>query len=311
MKRTLSALLILLCVIFSSCTSAPESPAVSVKDIPEYSKTPYAVLNNNKPNFTDKEKQKKKSFEKYSRLDKLGRCGVAYANISTDLMPRKKRGNISEVHPTGWIQNEYAFISDGHIYNRCHLIGYQLTGENANKRNLITGTRYMNVEGMLPFENEVANYITSTKNHVLYRVTPIFEGDNLLASGVEMEAWSVEDNGKGVCFNVYCYNVQPGVMITYANGNNKADGTVKGNITGKSYSKGNKSKTYTYNKKSSNKNKSASASGTYILNINSKKFHLPSCSGTRNMNPKNRKTYKGKRSQLIKEGYDPCGWCKP
>lgn len=306
MKKLLSVLLIILCLTLGSCSSGSKSSVANsaqLSNIPEYSKSPYTEINNNVPNFTDKEKQKKKSFEKYSRLDRLGRCGVAFANVSVDTMPDKKRGSISSVHPTGWVQNEYAFISDGHVYNRCHLIGYQLTGENANERNLITGTRYMNVEGMLPFEDKVANYVTSTDNHVLYRVTPVFEGDNLLASGVEMEAWSVEDNGKGVCFNVYCYNVQPGVMITYSNGNNKADGTVKGKITTKSSYKGNRNKTYKYKKHP--------AAEKYILNSNSKKFHLQSCDAINKMSSKNKRIFKGDRSELIKKGYSPCGMCNP
>lgn len=309
---------------YSSGNNSPETTTANNKsantadlqNIPEYSNSPSVELNNNIPLFSDKEKQNKKSFEKYSKLDKLKRCGTAYANISTDLMPRSKRGKISSVHPTGWVQNEYAFISDGHIYNRCHLIGYQLTGENANERNLITGTRYMNVKGMLPYEEKVTEYIKSTKNHVLYRVTPIFTGKNLLADGVEMEAWSVEDNGKGICFNVYCYNVQPGVMITYANGKNKADGSVKGNISAKSSGKYNKNKTFKYKKYS--KSSSAHTSDTskdayneYILNTNSKKFHLKSCQGAQNMSSKNKKTFKGKRSKLIEQGYKPCGICNP
>lgn len=301
MKKLLSLLLIILCLSLSAC--APESTvALSIEDIPEYSGKAYVELLNNQPNFTDSQKQKVKSFERYSKLDSLGRCGVAYASISTELMPTGKRESISSVKPTGWVQNEYAFISDKYVYNRCHLIGYQLAGENANERNLITGTRYMNVEGMLPFENLVAEYVTSTGNHVLYRVTPIFEGDNLLASGVEMEAWSVEDNGKGICFNVYCYNVQPGVLITYANGKNKSDGTIK--VTGKSSVSG-KSKV------SIKSNKSSSASGKYILNVNSMKFHAPDCSGVSKMNSENKKAFTGKRSDVIKQGYEPCGMCKP
>ncbi len=306
MKKFLSVIILCVCIVFSACSIVGVNTAsISLNDIPEYKHSPYIEINNNVPNFTDKEKQSKKSFEKYSRLDKLGRCGAAYANVSVDTMPDKKRGNISSIHPTGWVQTEYAFIKDGHIYNRCHLIGYQLTGENANKRNLITGTRYMNVEGMLPFENKVAEYVISTKNHVLYRVTPIFDGKNLLSSGVEMEAWSVEDNGRGVCFNVYCYNVQPGVMITYSSGNNKADGTVKGSYTANSKSKGNKSKTYTYNKKAADK------SGEYVLNTNSRKFHTLSCSAVQTMNSRNKKIYKGKRYELIENGYKPCSMCNP
>ncbi len=305
MKKILLSAMLCVFIIFSACAPIEELPFDTIdtqvtldgKEIPQYSGEPSVKLNNNKPKFTDKQKKKTKSFEKYSRLDRLGRCGTAYANISTDLMPKEKRGDISSVHPTGWRQKEYAFISDGHIYNRCHLIGYQLTGENANERNLITGTRYMNVDGMLPYENKVAEYIHTTKNHVLYRVTPVFEGENLLASGVEMEAWSVEDNGRGVCFNVYCYNVQPGVIITYANGQNKADMTFRGKITGKSSTKGNKSKT------------SKSKLTTFIINKNSGVFHLKSCKGVKNMNPNNKRVYKGKKSELIKKGYTPCGYC--
>ena len=188
-----------------------------LKDIPEYENVPYVVINNNIPNF-NKEDYSTKSFEIYSELDILGRCGIAYANINKKIMPKEseERESISEVRPTGWKQAK----RDGeYVYNRCHLIGWQLAGENANELNLITGTRYMNVEGMLPFENQIAEYIKNNKNaHVLYRVTPVFEGDNLLASGVQMEAYSVEDNGKSVSFNVYVYNVQPGVTINYQTG---------------------------------------------------------------------------------------------
>ena len=189
--------------------------------IPEYSSDPYVVLNNNTPYFT-KENYSLEAFEKYSPEDVLGRSGVAFANICKEIMPAKgeERGEIGAIKPTGWVQKRYDnLIKDKYLYNRCHLIGWQLAGENANKNNLITGTRYLNTEGMLPFENEVAEYINKNENnHVLYRVTPIFEGNNLLASGVQMEALSVEDNGKGVCFNVYCYNVQPGIVINYATG---------------------------------------------------------------------------------------------
>ncbi len=300
MKKILSVILVILCLSLTAC--APEKSAVSVRDIPPYSGRAYVELQNNQPNFTDSQKKKVKSFERYSVLDRLGRCGVAYASISTDTMPTEKRGSISSVKPTGWVQKEYAFISDKHIYNRCHLIGYQLSGENANERNLITGTRYMNVEGMLPFENLVCEYVTSTRNHVLYRVTPIFEGDNLLASGVEMEGWSVEDNGKGVCFNVYCYNVQPGVSITYANGKNKSDGSIK--VSGKSSVSGKP-------KVSIKSNKSSSPTAKYILNVSRMKFHKPDCYWVKKMNSENKRDFTGKRSDLIKQGYAPCGICKP
>jgi len=187
----------------------------SINDIPDYKGEAYVTINNNIPYF-DEEDYTTESFEIYSKLDNLGRCGIAYANICKEIMPSKEREDISDIKPTGWVQKEY----DGeYLYNRCHLIGHQLAGENANELNLITGTRYFNVSGMLPFENEVANYIKENEeNHVLYRVTPIFKENNLLANGVQMEAYSVEDNGRGVCFNVFVYNVEPGINIDYATG---------------------------------------------------------------------------------------------
>ena len=191
--------------------------AFASETIPEYSGNPYVELNGNLPYFTDEELSTT-AFELYSELDSLGRCGAGYANICKEIMPTEERGSIGMVKPTGWHTVKYDCITDRYLYNRCHLIGYQLAGENANEKNLITGTRYMNVDGMLPFENEVADYVNDTDNHVLYRVTPVFSGDNLLASGVIIEAKSVEDNGAGVQFNVYCYNVQPGISIDYTTG---------------------------------------------------------------------------------------------
>lgn len=196
--------------------------SVSLEEIPEYDGDPYVVVEDNVPEF-EEEDMTTQSFEEYSELDDLGRCHEAYANVSLDTMPVEERGNISSVIPSGWENQEYDFVDGGYVYNRCHLIGYQLTGENANEKNLITGTRYMNVEGMLPFENEVADYIWETDNHVLLRVTPIYDGDSLVASGVQMEAKSVEDDGEGVEFNVFCYNVQPGVEIDYATGENREE----------------------------------------------------------------------------------------
>jgi DNA-entry nuclease len=196
------------------------SSVSSISEIPEYDGSAYVVINNNEPNFEDISKSGE-SFEVYSELDSLGRCGEAYASIGKDLMPTESRGSIGSVKPTGWHTVKYDNIDGKYLYNRCHLIGYQLTGENANKNNLITCTRYMNTVGMLEFENKVANYIKSTGNHVLYRVTPIFEDDNLLASGVTMEAYSLEDNGEGVKFNVFVYNVQPGISIDYKTGESK------------------------------------------------------------------------------------------
>ena len=185
--------------------------------IPEYSGNPYVKLNGNVPYFTDEELSTT-AFELYSELDSLGRCGACYANICKEIMPTEERGSIGMVKPTGWHTVKYDCITDRYLYNRCHLIGYQLAGENANEKNLITGTRYLNVDGMLPFENEVADYVDETDNHVLYRVTPVFSDDNLVASGVIIEAKSVEDKGAGVQFNVYCYNVQPGISIDYIDG---------------------------------------------------------------------------------------------
>lgn len=194
-------------------------PAATIVDvgIPEYSGEPYVILQDNQPDF-GLEDLTLEPFETYSELDDLGRCGVAYANICLDIMPTEPRGDIGQVKPTGWQSTKYDCVDGKYLYNRCHLIGYQLAGENANRKNLITGTRYLNVTGMLPFENMVDDYVEDTENHVLYRVTPIFEGDNLVASGVQMEAFSVEDEGEGVCFNIYVYNVQPGVVIDYATG---------------------------------------------------------------------------------------------
>lgn len=201
----------------------------SLEDIPSWDgKTAYVAINNNTPAFSDADKSRLDAFEEYAKLDRLGRCGVAYANICKDLMPTDKREDISSVYPSGWKlngksnNNEYdtELVDGGRIYNRCHLIGFQLAGENANKLNLITGTRYLNIEGMLPFENMIDDYVDETNNHVLYRVTPIYNGDELVPRGVQMEAWSVEDNGDGVCFNVYAYNAQPGIEIDYATGEN-------------------------------------------------------------------------------------------
>ncbi len=225
-KQLTYLILVLICVIISLFYSPQENientsnniivnETYNITDIPKYNGNIYVTINNNIPYFTEEE-HTTESFERYSKKDNLKRCGVAYANICKEIMPTEKREDISEIEPTGWIQKEY----DGeYLYNRCHLIGYQLAGENANELNLITGTRYFNVSGMLPFENRVANYIDENpNNHVLYRVTPIFEGNNLVATGAQMEAYSVEDNGKGVCFNVFVYNVQPGINIDYATG---------------------------------------------------------------------------------------------
>ena len=218
-KQALLVVVLLIVISAVRWYLAPPAEPYSMENIPPYDGTPYVVLNDNQPSFTA-EDMTDVSYEFYSDLDELGRCGVTEACIGRDLMPTEKRGDISSVKPTGWVQNQYDFVDGKSLWNRCHLIGFQLAGENANECNLITGTRYLNVEGMLPFENLVADYVKETDNHVLYRVTPAFQGTELVARGVQMEAYSVEDSGDGVCFNVFCYNVQPGVEIDYATGDN-------------------------------------------------------------------------------------------
>lgn len=189
----------------------------------EYNGEACQILNDNVPQFTKKQKKSTEAFEKYASLDSLGRCGVAFANICKELMPTEKRGNIGHVKPSGWHTVKYDTVEGKYLYNRCHLIGFQLAGENANEKNLITGTRYLNMEGMLPFEDEVADYVKETGNHVLYRVTPEYEGNDLLAQGVQMEGYSVEDQGEGICFNIFAYNVQPGIEIDYSTGDSRKE----------------------------------------------------------------------------------------
>lgn len=256
-----------------------------------YDGKPYVVINDNDPDFTDAD-MTTTSFESYGELDGLGRCTTAFANIGKDLMPAEKRGPIGEVKPTGWQTAKYDNVDGKYLYNRCHLIGYQLTGENANAKNLITGTRFLNVDGMLPFENMVADYIKETNNHVLYRVTPVFSGDNLVASGVHMEAESVEDNGDGILFNVYCFNAQPGIAIDYATGNSHQDDSVVADAS---------------------KSTTAAEANvqTYVLNTNTKKFHKESCNSAKSMDASNKKIYTGSRQEIIDMGYEACGVCKP
>ncbi len=213
-------------LIINNITPQTTTTSFDLSSIPPYSGMAYVELNNNVPLFTEDEITDV-SFEYYSELDSLGRCGVCIASISQDIMPTEERGRISSVKPTAWHSVQYDNVDGGSLYNRCHLIGFQLTGENANYKNLITGTRYMNIEGMVEFENRVADYVKDTGNHVMYRATPIFDGNNLLASGVTLEAYSVEDEGEGVCFYVYCYNVQPDIYIDYATGDSSYIGTDK------------------------------------------------------------------------------------
>lgn len=256
---------------------------ITLADIPKYTTEAFTVVNDNVP-FFKVDTSFTTSFEIYPDLDDLGRCQIVYANVGTDIMPTEERGSISSVKPSGWVNAKYDCVDGSYLYNRCHLIGFQLTGENANKRNLITGTRYMNVDGMLPFENMIADYVKETKNHVMLRVYPMFEGDNLVADGVLMEAWSVEDEGEGICFNVFVYNIQPGVEIDYA--------------TGESWLAG---------EGSSNKEDKKD----YVINTNTKKFHEPSCSSATSTTGNNRKEVTTTREDLINQGYEACGKCKP
>ena len=273
-------------------TAEAKTKKFSLSQVPKYNGEASVEVNGNKPYFTAKEKKNTKSFESYHKLDKLGRCGVAYANVCKDTMPTEERGAIGSVKPTGWHTVKYNGIVDGnYLYNRCHLIAYCLTAENANKKNLITGTRYLNIEGMLPYETKVANYVDRAGNHVLYRVTPVFKGDNLLASGVLMEGYSVEDKGKGIKFCVYAYNVQPDIKIDYKTGDSKLISDIS--------------------KNTGNNSSDQETKQTYIVNLNTKKFHKPNCRSVSSMSERNKKTYKGKRSSLINNGYSPCKICNP
>ena len=272
-------------------TLPPVYGFASVEGIPDYSGKAYVELNGNVPEFTEEEIVSK-SYEFYSELDSLGRCGYTMACVGKDIMPTEDRESISSVKPSGWINKKYdtELVDGGYIYNRCHLIGFQLTGENANEKNLITGTRYLNIEGMLIFENMVADYVKETGNHVMYRVTPIFVGNNLVASGVKLEALSVEDDGEGICFNVFSYNVQPGIYIDYATGDNVLSGEDVPTKTDKP------EETYGYD---------------YIINKNTNKIHKPSCHLAEDIKPENREEYTGNIADLIDQGYTACGTCKP
>lgn len=283
------------------------SKDINIQDIPAYSGKSYIELNNNIPIFTDEDKKSTEAFEQYSNLDCLGRCGVAFANVCKELMPTEERGNIGDIRPSGWHTVKYPdVIEDNYLYNRSHLIAYSLAGENANEKNLITGTRYFNQETMQIFELKVLDYVRENDNHVLYRVTPVFENDNLIATGVIMEAWSVEDEGRGICFNVFCYNVQPGIEIDYATGESKrakADGAAKtdGAATADSTAKTDSataSDSDLYNTRMS-----------FILNTHTKKIHMPGCRGVKQMSDRNKLECESTINDLIEQGYVPCKMC--
>ena len=284
-KMTLgSAVVIILLLICYFVLPTPQTepvPEISLENIPAYSGDAFVILNNNEPLF---EEIPEDIFEEYGDLDALQRCTYTVARIGRELMPTEDRGNIGQVKPTGWVTAKYDFVDGKYLYNRCHLIGFQLTGENANPCNLITGTRYMNVDGMLPFENMVADYIKETGNTVMYRVIPVFEGNNLVASGVTMEALSVEDSGEGISFYVYVYNVQPGVEIDYATGESWLAplSTIPGE-----------------------------ENAIYVVNNASRKFHLESCAQSQSIKEENREVFETTRSQMIAWDYEPAGCCKP
>jgi DNA-entry nuclease len=272
----------------SSQISSGHKESFDIGSVPAYNGEPYVEVNNNVPFFKDMH-YTEEVFETYSGLDKLGRCGPAFVNICEDVLPISEREKIGTVKPSGWQMSKYDIIEGKYLYNRCHLIGFQLAGENDNEKNLVTGTAYMNVTGMLPFENMVADYVEETENHVLYRVTPIYDGANLVVSGVLMEAKSVEDNGEDLMFCVYVYNVQPGIVIDYKTGESRLSTDPE------------KQPEEPINPEDV----------TYILNVGNKKFHLPDCSGVATMKESNKKETDKTREELIEDGYTPCGTCKP
>lgn len=270
-------------------TDSSTTSGFDISIIPEYNDEAVYIVNNNIPFFTENELTTE-SYEIYADLDSLGRCGVANACLSKDTMPKngETRGEIGSIKPAGWHTVKYPdVISDLYLYNRCHLIGWQLGAENANKLNLTTGTRYLNVEGMLPYENMVDNYIEQTNNHVMYRITPVFIGDELVCRGILMEAKSVEDDGCIFC--VYCYNVQPGIYINY--------------LTGESYQMDNSDS-------DTNKN-SSETEHNYILNTSSMKIHNINCKYAASIGDKNRCEYTGTINDLINKGYSTCKSCNP
>ncbi|MDO4437323.1 MAG: DNA/RNA non-specific endonuclease [Coriobacteriaceae bacterium] len=275
--------------------------------VPWYTGNPYTVIADNVPAFTKEDEEE--AAEAYAPLDELGRCGTAFAIVSREVMPAAERESIGMVKPSGWHTVRYDDLVDGkYLYNRCHLVGYQLAGENANERNLITGTRYMNTEGMLPFENEVAAYVERTGNRVLYRVTPVFVEDELVARGVHMEAKSIEDNGAGVQFNVFCYNVQPGVGIDYVTGESwREEGPMLLSLDGGAGSQADGSA----QAGQGGAGQSVVVERAYVLNTNTKKFHNPGCRSVRQMKDKNKSEVNTTRDDLLAQGYEPCANCNP
>ena len=299
--KKLSALLALLLILSFSLSGCDllsmlglgAEPPISLSEVPAYSGKAYVAINGNVPSFDEEEKAGAvSSYEYYSPLDALDRPGYAEASVGRDIMPTEERGSIGSVKPAGWHTVKYDIVDGKYLYNRCHLIGFQLTGENANERNLITGTRYLNIEGMLDFEDQIADYVKETENHVLYRVTPIYEGNELLARGVLMEGWSVEDEGRGICFSVYAYNAQPGIAIDYKTGASWLTGAEPPEVPDAP-------------------DEPSGEEVTYILNLGTRRFHLPTCSSVASMSEKNKQEYFGTREDLLTDEFVPCGTCKP
>lgn len=310
------------------------SAQATIADIPAYTGALCIDINHGEPGFTAQD-EARGTFMQFSDLDFEGRCGTAFARIGPDTISNEKRGDISQVHPSGWVQRKYSFVDDGMLYNRSHLIAHQLCGENANEKNLITGTRTFNAVGMLYYEELVGDYVRSTGNHVLYRVTPLFAANDLVVCGVQMEAKSVEDNGEAVQFNVFVYNVEPGVAIDYVTGESWESSetpqvTSKGNATittaaaaradkaaagsnGGSKADGNGANDNESDSAGNGNagNQGASEQQDYILNVKNKKFHKPDCSAASDISSANKQDFTGTRDQLIARGYSPCGICKP
>lgn len=287
---------------------------LSYRDVPAFEGNPYVYVNDGEPVFTDEQRAAETGYERYGDLDELGRCTAAFAVVGPETQPTEKRGSIGEVRPSGWQMAKYDFVEGKYLFNRCHLLGYQLTGENANERNLITGTRYLNVQGMLPFENAVADYVDATGNHVLMAVMPVFEGSELVARGVHMMAESVEDGGEGVAFNVFCYNVQPGVVIDYGTGESmlEEEATLLPDVSGAEKAPATASDGGgEASEKGATETDEGKGVAVYVLNTNSKKFHRPDCSSVGQMSAKNREDVEDTRENLIANGYDPCKRCNP